>query len=65
VDAVVQGGVANMEERRRSNTFNDELDMEASMSQTQKVAPPKEKRSNILASYVDTLGKCIKQKSIL
>jgi hypothetical protein len=54
-----------MEERRRSNTFNDELDMEASMSQTQKVAPPKEKRSNILASYVDTLGKCIKQKSIL
>jgi hypothetical protein len=50
------GGGANVEGRGRSNTFNDELDMEASMSQTEKVAPPKDK-SNILCTFVDRLGK--------
>jgi hypothetical protein len=50
------GGGANIEGRGRSNTFNDELDMEASMSQTEKVAPPKDK-SNILCTFVDQLGK--------
>jgi hypothetical protein len=40
------------------NTFNDKLDMEVAMSQTKKVAPPKEKQSNnILATYVDCMGK--------